>query len=114
MKKLLPLFLILFSTNTFARWLDTSGTVTSITTYAGTETILVSISSEGTDIEECSNSTAFAISASLSSEARARMYAMLLAAQASNRTVVISYNDVGGCEPWDGAQNVFRQIVRLR
>ncbi|BCL73494.1 hypothetical protein TUMSATVNIG1_54700 [Vibrio nigripulchritudo] len=44
---------------------------------------------------------------------RSRMYSMLLTAKASGKPVTVSYNDVGGCEPWDQNINVYRRIVRL-
>jgi hypothetical protein len=113
-KKIAFFALLLMSASSHAVWLNTAGKVTHIITYAGRETILVNISSDGSPVAECSNKTTFAISASISEEARARMYAMLLSAQATGRDVVLSYNDVGGCEPWGSNASVYRKIVRMR
>ena len=113
MKALIGAAALLFSISANSAWLNTTGMITNLTTYSHTETILVALSNVGSDISACSDKTTFAISKSISPEARARMYSMLLAAQASGRPVVVSYSDTGGCEPWDASQNVFRQIVRL-
>ena len=114
MKYLFTLMLFTLSFSSSATWLDAVGKVTGLTTYAHTETILVSISSPGADVAECSNKSTFAISSTMSAEGRARMYAMLLSAQATGRNVVISYNSVGNCEPWGPNQNAYRRIVRLK
>tara|TARA_R110002060_G_scaffold29939_3_gene40390 strand:+ start:1181 stop:1447 length:267 start_codon:yes stop_codon:yes gene_type:complete len=88
--------------------------VSSIITYAHTDTIIVNISSVGVDVAECANKASFVISKSISSEARTRMYSMLLSAQATGRTLVVAYSNTGGCEPWDANASVYRKIVRLR
>jgi len=113
-KYFLVLVFFLFSIKSYAAWLDTSGTVVGITTYASTETILITLSANGRDVQECASKNVFAIGKDLSVEARARMYSMLLAAQATGRTVVVSYSEADGCEPWGSTQNVYRRIVRLR
>ncbi|GLX84527.1 hypothetical protein tloyanaT_07790 [Thalassotalea loyana] len=113
MKKLISVAALLFSFNSNAAWIDASGAVTSLVTYASTETVLVTLSNAGKDTG-CANKVTFAISKDISSEARARMYSMLLAAQSTGRSVVVTYNDTGGCEPWDANQNAYRKIVRLR
>ncbi len=95
-------------------WFDTSGKVVSIITYAHTETILVNLDNSGTNVTECSSSATFSISKSMTPETRTRMYSMLLAAQASDRTVVISYNETGGCESWYATASAYRSITRLR
>jgi len=87
--------------------------VKNISTYSSTETILVNLDSHGTAVEDCTNTTTFAISKTISSEARARMYALLLAAKSSNSSVTIAFNDVGNCEPWDANQNAYRIITRI-
>ncbi|MDP2572707.1 hypothetical protein Q8W40_10980 [Vibrio penaeicida] len=104
---------LLLSFPSYGKWLSTSGTITSLTTYGHTNTVLVSLTDQGANITECSNKTTFAISSSLDPEARSRMYSMLLAARASGKAVTISYSDVGGCEPWDRNLNVYRRITRL-
>jgi hypothetical protein len=114
MKRYIFSSLILWSSYASAGWIDTAGSVEHITTYGHTETILVKLSVNGTDVAECSSKVSFAISKSISEEARARMYSMLLAAQASGRNVRVSYDNVGGCEPWDANGNVFRKIDRLQ
>ncbi|TDF39834.1 hypothetical protein EYS14_10080 [Alteromonadaceae bacterium M269] len=108
---ILVLFLPLPS---FAAWLNTSGKVTSLVTYATTNTILVGLSVDGADVAQCSNKTTFAISKDIDAEARARMYALLLAAKTADTTVVVSYQDAGGCEPWSSNPSVYRRIVRLQ
>ena len=114
MKKYFLIFMItLTSLPVHAVWLSTTAKVEHITTYATTETVLVTLSKDGADITECSNKTAFAISKDLSSEARSRMYSMLLSAQTTGRDVVVSYNDVGNCEPWGSNANAYRKIVRM-
>ena len=114
MKKAIAVLSFFIACNSHAVWLNTAGKITSLTTYATTNTILVTLSNPGTDVEQCSNKTTFAISKDINAEARARMYSMLLAAQTSDRTVTVSYNDVGNCEPWDANLNAYRKITRLR
>jgi hypothetical protein len=114
MKYTVFLIALVFSTYSNASWIDTSGKVSSIITYAHIDTIIVNISSAGIDVAECANKTSFVISKSISSEARTRMYSMLLSAQATGRTVVLAYNNTGGCEPWGANANAYRKIVRLR
>jgi hypothetical protein len=97
-----------------ASWLDVSGKVTNIITYAHTETILVNLDVSGANVVECSNSRTFAISSTISAEGRSRMYAMLLSAQATGRSITVSYNSAGGCEAWGATPNTYRRIVRLR
>lgn len=109
------LLLALFSVSSFsAYWIDTAGKVTAIITYAGTETILVTLSNHGTDVAECASKTTFAVSKSISAEARSRMYAMLLSAQATGRNITVSYSNIGGCEPYGANANAYRKIARLR
>lgn len=114
MRSLIVAFLFSWSAAANAAWLNVSGKVENIITYAHTETILVNISANGASVDACSNATTFAISKDISPEARARMYAMLLAAQSTERTVVVSFREVEGCEPWDSNPSAYRQIVRLR
>ncbi len=113
--KNIVVFIVLFvSGGVNAAWLNSTGTVKDIITYSSRETVLVNLSISGAVVDECSNETTFAISKELSPEARARMYSMLLSAQATGRTVVVSYEDSGGCESWGSSPNVYRKIVRLR
>ena len=114
MKILLTSFLLCWSVSSYASWTDTGGQVVSLVTYAHTNTILVTLSKDGTDVEACSNKKTFAISKDIGEEQRTRMYSMLLAAQAVGRDVVVSYNRVGNCEPWDANPSGYRKIVRLR
>jgi len=114
MKLLIALFLLIPSQQSLASWLDTSGKVTQLVTYMHNETILVTLSASGAKVAECSNTQTFAISASMSAEGRSRMYAMLLSAQTTGRTITVSYNESGSCEAWDANQNAYRRIVRLR
>jgi len=102
-----------FSNGVFAAWLNVTGKVTSINTYASRETVLVNLDNAGAEVAECSNKTTFAISKGISAEARARMYSLLLAAQSANRKVRIAFNDVGSCESWDAATSVYRKIQRV-
>lgn len=111
-KVFITLLLLTISQPSFA--LSTSGKITSLVTYSTTETILVTLEDAGTKVDECSSATTFAISKSISAEARARMYAMLLSAQATGRTVTLSYAPVGSCEPWGSNTTAYRKIVRLR
>jgi hypothetical protein len=96
-----------------AAWLNTSGTVDRITTYYHRETVLIRLSSNGVDVPACSNNTTFAISKDISPEARARMFAMLLSAQATGREVTVTYSDAGSCESWDSNPSAYRRILRL-
>jgi len=114
MKNITALLLVLFSNFTMAQWLTVSGPVKRIVTYAHTETILVEVSDEDVGAGTCSNKKTFAISSTMSEEGRARMYAMLLSAQATGREVLVSYLDDGGCEAWFGAHDVYRRITVLR
>lgn len=114
MKLLTFVLLLTVSSSSFSAWLDTEGHVVQIATYADKNTILVTLTNHGTDVTACSSKSIFAISSAISEESRARMFSMLLAAQASGREVVVSYNDVGGCEPWGASENVYRKIVRLK
>lgn len=113
MNYLIFILLTLFSLPSNAVWLNTTGKVSNIVTYGGTETVLVNLSAKGTAVPECSNTSTFAISRSISPEQRARMFAILLAAKSSDRHVTVSYSDVGSCEPWDSNTNAYRKITRL-
>jgi hypothetical protein len=112
-RTLLVFLVTVLSSNSYAVWLNTSGNIATITTYAHTNTILVSLSNDGHRINECSSDNVFAISSAMDSEARSRMYSMLLAAKSANKAVTISYSDVGNCEPWDSNRSAYRRIVRL-
>jgi hypothetical protein len=115
MKLILATMFLFASINVYAAtWITASGTVKQIVTYAHTETILVNISVEGANVGECSNKSTFAISASNSPEGRARMYSMLLSAQATGRVVSLSFLNEGGCEPWFSAPNIYRKIAIIK
>ncbi len=114
MKFITAIFLLMFSLHSEARWLDVSGKVLYLVTYANTNTILVTLDQQGSDVSECSSKDTFAISRGLDPEARSRMYSLLLAAKVSDTPVVISFNEVGNCESWSSTQNVYRKITRLR
>lgn len=107
------ILLMLLSGLSQAAWLSTSGKVESIVTYSKTNTVLVALTSSGQEVEECSNKTIFAISKDLVPEARNRMFSMLLASEASDTDITVSYLNSGGCEPWDSSPNVYRKIVRM-
>ncbi|MGR3971747.1 hypothetical protein [Shewanella sp. 1180_01] len=113
MKYLFVLCLCMFTGHACAAWVNTTGKITSIVNYAHRDTILVALSDNGMAVSQCSDRTTFAVGDKYTPERRARMYAMLLAAQASERSITISYNDVGNCEPWDSNPDVFRLITRL-
>lgn len=109
------LFVALFlSQSVCAYWVDVSGKVSSIITYAHTDTILVKLDASGSDVSECSNRTDFALSKSIPEERRAKMYSFLLAAKISGTPVTVSFNHSGSCEPWDANSSVYRIIARLR
>ncbi len=114
MKYMILVVLLTLSTTSNARWLDVSGNVTHLVTYAHNETILVTLDNTGNDVLECSNKVTFAISKTMSPEGRSRMYSLLLAAKTSGSRVTVSYNDVGNCEPWDANPNAYRKITRLK
>lgn len=50
----------------------------------------------------------------MSPEGRARMYSMLLSAQATGREVTVAVLDTGDCESWFSAQDVYRRIARIQ
>ncbi|MDO6708529.1 hypothetical protein [Photobacterium sp. 1_MG-2023] len=112
---LLCLMTLIFTSSAWAKeyWIDTSGKVFQIATYATTETILVYLDTSGSDVAECSDKQAFAISNTLSSEARSRMYSMLLAAKTAGTPVTVSYTNVGSCEVWGTNNSAYRRIMRL-
>jgi hypothetical protein len=112
-KWILVVFLFL-PQGVYAYWVDASGKVTSIVTYAHTDTILVKLEVSGTEVAECSNKSEFAISKSVPDERRSKMYALLLAAKMSGTPVTVSYSHSGSCEPWDSNSSVYRMITRLR
>lgn len=114
MKFILASMLLLISAPGYAAWLEASGKIESIATYASNETILVTLSSPGKAVPACSNTTTFAISRSISAEARARMFSMLLAARAAGANITVAFDEAGGCEPWDANTNVYRIIKRMR
>ncbi|WP_225911822.1 hypothetical protein [Vibrio nigripulchritudo] len=58
----------------FGKWLSTHGTVTSITTYGHTNTILVDLSDQGANIAKCTSKTTFAISSNLDPEALSNVF----------------------------------------
>jgi hypothetical protein len=97
-----------------AAWVEASGEVNRIMTYATTDTILITLSSSGTSVPDCSNTSEFAISKSASEESRARMYAMALAAKTAGTTITVAYEESGGCEPWGSNTSVYRTIRRMR
>ena len=111
MKYILTLLIFLTVNTHAASWVSSTGTVKVLATYAHTETIIVEISDDDIGVGTCSNKKAFAISDSMSPEGRARMYSMLLAAQASGRKVTLSYLNEGGCESWFSTHDVYRKIT---
>ncbi|KPZ73121.1 hypothetical protein J8L86_12545 [Shewanella sp. MMG014] len=113
MKVFTVIILLLASSSSHAIWLNTTGKVASIVTYAGRDTVLVNLDNHGTAVAECANNSTFAISLHNSIEQRARMFAILLAAKASDKSVIISYSDTGGCEAWDSNPSAYRKITRL-
>lgn len=115
-KHIFILIAVCLSSNVFSSeyWIDTTGKVLSIATYATKETILVYLDNNGQDVTECSDKQAFAISNTLSSEGRARMYSMLLAAKTAGTPITVSYTNVGSCEAWGSNNSVYRRIMRLR
>ncbi len=96
-----------------AEWINVTGEVVGLTTYARTNTILVTLDSEGAEVAECSNRSTFAISKDDVPEARSRMYSMLLAAKTAEKKVVLTYQNIDGCEPWDSNPTAYRKILRL-
>lgn len=118
MKKLIILLFCVFcSTGAFSdekKWIDTQGKVKKLSTYAHTETVLVYLDNPGQSISQCTDTTAFAISHSISSEARSRMFSLLLAAKAAGTPVTVSYLNTGDCEPWDASTSAYRKITRIR
>lgn len=114
MRLFILIFIVFYSFSVKAVWLDVSGKVETLTTYATNNTVIVRISQDGLPVEECSNTTHFAISRDISAEARARMYSALLAAKTAGTNIVISYNDVGNCESWGSNPGAYRRITRLR
>ncbi|MEM7763891.1 MAG: hypothetical protein AAF290_07390 [Pseudomonadota bacterium] len=113
MKKIFIVFALLLSVNSHAVWINVTGTVVNIVTYAHTDTVLVTLSVPGQDVVECVNKTQFAISSTTSEERRARMYAMLLSAKASETPITITYNDVGSCEAYGSTTNAYRTVLRM-
>ncbi|MBD8513360.1 hypothetical protein IFO68_11805 [Photobacterium sp. CAU 1568] len=116
-KYIFILIAVCLSSNAFSStnyWVDTTGKVLNIATYATTETVLVFLDNNGQDVAECSDKQAFAISNTLSSEARARMYSMLLAAKTAGTPITVAYTKVGSCEAWGSNNSVYRRIMRLR
>ncbi|AUI85897.1 hypothetical protein BS333_05615 [Vibrio azureus] len=110
---LILLSTVLLSSNSFAGWLNIAGKVKAISTYAHTNTIIVALEQQGTAIAGCSDTTSFAISKDLQPEARARMYSMALAAEASDSTITISYGGAANdCVKYDNNVS-FRKIVRM-
>ena len=114
MKHYLFWTLLLASVASKAAWIEASGKVNSIAIYSSTETILVTLNSHGAPVTGCSNTSAFAVSNSMSPEGRARMYAMLLAAKTAGTVITVAYDELGGCEPWGSNQSVYRIIRRMR
>lgn len=112
--KAASIIMFFLSNDAFAYWMDAKGKVTSIITYAHTDTILVKLDVSGTEVPECSNKSDFAISKSIPEDRRAKMYALLLAAKMSGTPVTVSFNHSGECEPWDSKTSVYRTIKRLR
>ena len=112
MKKFFVVFALLFSVNSHAVWVNVTGTVVNMVTYAHTDTILVTLSVPGQDVVECVNKTQFAISSTMTEERRARIFAMLLSAKASETPVTIAYNDVGSCEAYGSTTNAYRRVLR--
>ena len=110
---LILLSTVLLSSNGFAGWLNIAGKVKKISTYAHTNTIIVALEQQGTAIAGCSDTTSFAISKDLQPEARARMYSMALAAEASDSTITISYGGAANdCVKYNNNVS-FRKIVRM-
>ncbi|WP_096087865.1 hypothetical protein [Agaribacterium haliotis] len=115
MKFVFALMLFLLPCLANAYWLEASGEVASLNIYASNNTILVNLKDvDGDDVDECANKTTFAVSKSLEPEARARMYAYLLAAKTAGARVTLAFNHEGGCEPWGSKSDVYRKIQRLR
>lgn len=117
--KLAGLLLLVVSHYSHAGWVEASGKVSSIMTYSTTDTILINLTSDGSPVngkavDECSNKTTFAIPRSTTEEARSRMYAMALAAKAAGTTIVLAFDEVGGCEPYGPNPSAYRTIRRMR
>lgn len=102
------------SPQAYSAWVEASGTVEEIALYDHTDTVLVTLSSHGMPVAECSNTVRFALSKHSNTERRNRFMSVLLMAQASGQSVTIAYNESGSCEPWDANPAVFRIVKRLR
>jgi hypothetical protein len=113
MKTIALAALLFVTTSVNAVWINATGKVEEVWTYATNNTVLVKLSVAGRDVEECSNKTMFAISKGITEEARSRMYSMLLSAQSKGNLVTVSFNDVGSCESWDADPAAFRKIYRV-
>lgn len=95
-----------------ATWVQATGTITGITNYSHTDTVLIALSVAGA-AGTCADSSIFALDGSMSTDRRKQIFASLLSAQARGVTVTITYDDSGGCVTWDGTPNVFRGIARF-
>ncbi|WP_028876996.1 hypothetical protein [Teredinibacter turnerae] len=111
MKKLIGMVSLIISPLANAGWIYTTGKIEKLVSYAHTETILVYLDKTGTNVEECSNKEVFALSSAMSVEGRARMFSMLLSAQARDEEITLSFLDVGGCEAWFSTPDVYRRIA---
>ncbi len=112
MNKLILAFIVLngLSWSADADWISTQGKVISpsgILVYTD-DRVLVKLTTDGVSVAECSDKHYFAISTSISSETRNRVYSMLLSAQATGRDVIIYYEDTGNCEPTGATRKILR------
>lgn len=110
---LLGLLFLTAAINAHAIWVDASGKVSTISVYAHTDTVLITLDSSSASVDACSNNHAFAIDGGLPPERRKQMLSILLTAKATGDTLTLKYNDVDGCVDWGASPNVYRGIVRI-
>ncbi|ALU44648.1 hypothetical protein [Pseudoalteromonas rubra] len=113
MKKLILGCALLMASQAQAAWITVSGKLKDVVVYSSRDTILVTLESVTSDINTtCSNKRTLAVSHSLPTERRNRMYSMLLARQTAGKNVSLTY-ETTSCESWDANSAVYSRIVRM-
>lgn len=113
MKKYFALALFFIVGTSHAAWFQANGKVIQVLVYSNTDTVLLKLDTGGTPTSGCADATMFAVDGAVSADRRKQLVSILLAAQARDATVSVSYLDVGGCIPWDGSPNIYRTVARL-
>ena len=112
MKLLITALLFFIPLLGHAAWTNTSGKVTLVSTYTTTEHILFTLDNNNITVPENCTTSTFAIEPHISADKRSQLLSVLLAAQASGKTVNIAYDDTL-CTPWTSGSTQYLKVYRI-